>query len=114
MEQWLADPAKLSATALLLVAIGAFYKVLILPRQTHESAIAQVVASHKETVAKLEADLQRERAENQRLQMMLSRNVDVVDKALNTLEKAQHAFEQAHQFRGAIFSGGERDKGTGQ
>lgn len=110
VEHWLSDPTKVTASALMMLAILAFYKVLILPRQTHLEAIAQLVASHKEAIAKLESDLQREREENSRLQAMVNRNVDVVDKALNTLEKAQHAFEIAHQFRTAMFS--NPDKGS--
>lgn len=103
LEQWLSDPGKVGATALLLAAIAAFYKVLILPRQTHIEAIAQIVTSHKDVVTKYEADIKREREENERLRALLNRNVDVVDKSLNALQAAQHAFEKAHEIRSVAF-----------
>lgn len=124
MEQWFSDPSRVGATVLLMAGIVAFYKVYILPRATHDETVARIVASYKETIAQLivahaetvsrvSSDLDRERAENQRLQTMVNRNVDVVDKALNTLEKAQHAFEKSYQFRAELFNP-EREKGPEQ
>lgn len=113
IEQWLSDPSKVGATVLLLAAIAAFYKVLILPRQTHVEAIAQIVSSHKDAVERLEADIKREREENERLRALLNRNVDVVDKSLNALQAAQHAFEKSYEVRSIMFQPEKaRESGT--
>lgn len=109
MEQLLSDPAKVTATSMLVLAIIAFYKVLIVPRQTHDSVIAQLIASQKEAVIRMESDLKREREDNEKLRLALERNTDVVDKALDSLEKALQAVEKSHQFRGEVFGQGRTE-----
>src|SRR5690349_9344605 len=102
LEQWLSDPSKLTATGLMLLGLVAFYKVLILPRQIHVEAIAQLTnayqktveemkALHTEAAAKYEADIARERVENDRLRGLVTRNVEVVDKSTDTLRLALNA-----------------------
>jgi hypothetical protein len=107
LDQLLSDPGKIGATLLLLLGIAAFYKVLILPRQTHVEAIAQIHTFYKDIIAKRDEDIKREREENVRLRGMVDRNVDVVDKSLTALQAAQLAFEKAHEFRSVTF---QRDK----
>jgi hypothetical protein len=40
IEQWFADPAKVGASALMLVAIFAFYKGLVVPRWSYDAALS--------------------------------------------------------------------------
>lgn len=110
IEQWLSDPSKVSALVLMAIAVVAFYKVLVLPRQTHVEAIAQLVSSHKQAVDRYELDLRREREENDRLRALVNRNVEVVDKSLDALQAAQHAFEAAHAARREAFGQPDRER----
>lgn len=114
LDQLMSDPSKIGATVLLLLGIGAFYKVLILPRQIHVEAIAQLTTAHQMHVndmkmlhdaalAKFESDLGREREENNRLRTMVTRNIEVVDKSTEALRLALNAFEHAHAVRREVF-----------
>lgn len=89
LDQWMADPSKVGATALLVMAVLAFYKVLIVPRQTHDATIAQLIAAHKDVITKLETDIERERREKDEFKALVFRQLEVTNKALNTAEKAQ-------------------------
>jgi hypothetical protein len=116
LEQWMNDPSKVTASAVLLTGIAAFYKVLILPRQMHDAVIAQLIGSHKEAIrqlvdahadviARLETDIARERQEKRELMNVLYGQVDVSKKSLTMAEHVQ-------KVRGDVFNKRPEDEGA--
>lgn len=100
LDQWLSDPSKVGATVVLVAIVYAFYKVHVLPRQTHDATVLQIVTAHKDAIRKLEEDLSRERAEKKELKDLLYRNFDVADAALHTAEKAHQMRTKVRQAEG--------------
>lgn len=96
IDQWLSDPGKLSATALLIAAIWVMFKGLVITRQLHDAILERIALSYRDVILRLEADLVRERAEKLEFKSMVLRNLEVTDKALQTAEKA-------HQLRAEVY-----------